>query len=124
MKLAKAAGSLVEGIKLLALDAQLPLSAPDVFFMHNLAAGARVWYLKRVFPRVPVGLYYHGGEIPGVAAITREQAGRALMGTDLVLTNTQSSAGEIVFAVERAGARRPQIVRPTTRFSASVAFTR
>jgi glycosyltransferase involved in cell wall biosynthesis len=105
LKLAKAAGSLLEGVKLLALDAQLPLTAPDVFFMHNLAAGARVWYLKRVFPRVPIGLYYHGGEIPGVAAITREQAGRALQGTDLVLTNTQSSAGEIV---ER-GARADQI---------------
>jgi glycosyltransferase involved in cell wall biosynthesis len=105
LKLIQGAGSLLERVKLLALDAQLPPTAPDVFFMHNLAAGARVWYLKRLFPQVPIGLYYHGGEIPGVAAISREQAGRALKGTDLVLTNTQSSAGEIV---ER-GARADQI---------------
>jgi glycosyltransferase involved in cell wall biosynthesis len=105
LKLTKGAGSWLDRFKLLALDAQLPLTAPDIFFMHNLAAGSRVWYLKRLFPQVPVGLYYHGGEIPGVTAITHEQAGRALRGIDLVLTNTQSSASEIV---ER-GARADQI---------------
>jgi glycosyltransferase involved in cell wall biosynthesis len=104
-QLLTAPGSLFEAIKLLALDAQLPRKAPDVFFLHNLAAGVRFWYLKRIFPRVPVGLYYHGGELPGVAAITREQSQRALAGMDLILTNTRYSAQE---SVDR-GARPEQI---------------
>jgi colanic acid/amylovoran biosynthesis glycosyltransferase len=105
LRVAIAAGSLLEGIKLLALDAQLPLATPDVFFVHNLAAAARFWYLKRIFRRVPVGLYYHGGEIPGVAAISQEQSARALAGIDVVLTNTRSSAQETL----GRGARPEQI---------------
>jgi glycosyltransferase involved in cell wall biosynthesis len=96
LKLTKAAGSVREAIKLLALDAQLPSSPPDAFFVHNLAAGARFWYLKIVFPQVPIGLYYHGGEIPGVAVISQEQSVRALAGIDRVFTNTRSSVEEAV----------------------------
>ncbi len=105
LRVLTATGSPFEALKLLALDAQLPRKAPDVFFLHNLAAGARVWYLKRVFPQVPKGLYYHGGEIPGVAAIAPALSRRALGGIDLVFTNTRASAQE---SVER-GARPDQV---------------
>lgn len=93
-KVAFAAGSLRASLKLLAVDSQLPLTAPDVFFIHNLAAGARFWYLKKIFPRVPTGLYYHGGEIPGVAAISAADSRRAFSGPDLVFSNTRSSVME------------------------------
>jgi glycosyltransferase involved in cell wall biosynthesis len=101
MKLVAAAGSLLASLKLLALDAQLPQASPDVFFIHNLAAGARFWYLKRIFPQTPIGLHYHGGEIAGVAAISAPEARRAFAGSDLIFSNTHNS---IMEAVERGAA--------------------
>jgi glycosyltransferase involved in cell wall biosynthesis len=92
------AESLLASIKILALDAQLPAAPPDVFFLHNLAAGARFWFLPAIFPRTPVGLHYHGGEIVGVAAISLADARRAFAGPDLIFSNTRSS---ILEAVER-----------------------
>ncbi|MDB6087222.1 MAG: glycosyl transferase group 1 [Gammaproteobacteria bacterium] len=94
VKVAIAAGSLHASLKLLALDSQLPLTAPDVFIIHNLTAGARFWYLKKIFPQIPTGLYYHGGEIPGVAALSAADCIRAFSAPDLIFSNTRTSVME------------------------------
>ncbi|HOS28161.1 MAG TPA: glycosyltransferase family 4 protein [Deltaproteobacteria bacterium] len=89
-------GNILEKIKLLAVDSQLPREAPDLIFVHNLAACVRFAYLKEILPNVPFSMYYHGGEIPGVPAIPPQQAKHALMAPDIVFSNTKYSIGDAI----------------------------
>lgn len=88
--------TLGERIKTLSLDAQLAGARPDVLFVHNLRTAVRFAYLKRVFRDVPLVMYYHGGELPGVPAVPEGESGRALSAFDLVFSNTRFSVDEIV----------------------------
>jgi glycosyltransferase involved in cell wall biosynthesis len=98
---------LLQKMKLLAIDCQLPRELPDLFFVHNLATCLRFEYLKHIFPRVPLALYYHGGEIPGVPTISDEQAKHALSSPDVIFTNTNYSVDDVV----QRGAQRSKVKR-------------
>lgn len=93
-------------MKLMAIDCQLPRELPNLFFVHNLAAGARFAYLKQVFPRIPFSLYYHGGEIPGVPSISDDLAKLALIAPDIIFSNTKHSIND----VKRRGADESKVM--------------
>ncbi len=93
---------LMQRIKVLATDAQLPRQPPDVHFVHNLATAVSFSYLKCACPRTKLAVYYHGGEIPGVRQIPWEESSRALQRADVVFSNTQASIAEAVSRGARA----------------------
>lgn len=78
---------------------------PDVILIHGVNAGTQFIGAKHVLPGVSVGLYYHGGEIPGLPSIDDETAARVFAGADHVFTNTRFSADH---AIER-GCRPEQV---------------
>ncbi len=96
LKVLRSEGSIFQRMKVLATDSQVAGSVPDLIFVHNLAAGSRFAYLKRIFPRVPFSLYYHGGEIPGVPPVHPEKARRAFAAPDVVFSNTRYSIEDAV----------------------------
>jgi glycosyltransferase involved in cell wall biosynthesis len=85
-----------EKIKRLATDAQLPVDAPDVYFMHNLATAVHFSYLRNAAPATAIAIYYHGGEIPGVRQIPFEESAQALGRAHIVFSNTDASVKEVV----------------------------
>ena len=88
--------SIVRKLKLLVTDAQIAPDAPEVCFIHNLAAAICFSYLKHAQPAVTLAIYYHGGELPGVPQISPEDARAALQRADIVFSNTQASINEAV----------------------------
>ena len=103
-------GSIVQKLKLLVTDAQLAPDISDVYFIHNLAAAVRFSYLKQARSAVPLAIYYHGGELPGVPQIAPEDARVALRRADIVFSNTQASINEVV---KRGAARERTACAPT-----------
>lgn len=87
---------LIQTIKALAIDAQLPRTAPDVHFVHNLATAAWVSYLKCACPTTKFAVYYHGGEIPGAPQISFEKSSCAFQAADVVFSNTRASMNEAI----------------------------
>jgi glycosyltransferase involved in cell wall biosynthesis len=71
--------------------ALVPSAIPDLCIVHNLIAQARLDFLRRVYPGVPVVFYYHGGESFGVPEVSPESAANAFAAADVVFTNTESS---------------------------------
>jgi glycosyltransferase involved in cell wall biosynthesis len=69
---------------------------PDLVLIHGLTAGLFFQGLGEALPGVPIGLYYHGGEVPGMQAITEEEAHRIFDGASVVFTNTRFSARHAV----------------------------
>jgi glycosyltransferase involved in cell wall biosynthesis len=69
----------------------LPAVAPDFCLVHNLLAARRVRFLRDLYPGVPIAFYYHGGELPGVAAVSDADAASAFSAADVVFTNTARS---------------------------------
>ena len=104
--------TLTQKIKLLATDAQLPTQTPDACFIHNLAAAVCFSYLKHALPAVPLAIYYHGGELPGVPQIPPEDSRAALQRADIVFSNTHTSLKEAV----RRGAAPEKIACAPTAF--------
>ncbi len=92
----KSGAGLREKIKLLVTDSQLDREMPDLFFVHNLAACLRFAYLKHVLPGIPLALYFHGGEIPGVPSIPVARSRPALEAPDIIFTNTRYSKSDAV----------------------------
>lgn len=88
--------SLRNAAQLLVRDAQLSSDPPDVYFIHNLTAAVSFSYLRNAVPTVPLAVYYHGGELPGVPQIAPEAARRALQCADMVFSNTQASINEVI----------------------------
>lgn len=95
-RIARCERSFVGKIKLVATDAQMAIDAPDAYFIHNLAAAVRFSYLKHARTDVPLAIYYHGGELPGVPQISPEDSRAALQRADIVFSNTQASINEAV----------------------------
>ncbi len=94
---------LLQRIKALVIDVQLPLLPPDVHFVHNLATAVSVSYLKCACPTTKLAVYYHGGEIPGVRQISFEESSRALQRADVVFSNTHASVDEALSRGARSG---------------------
>ena len=58
---------------------QLPLSSPDLCLVHNLNTMRSLTFLRSLYPGVPVALYYHGGELPGMSIISNDIAASAFV---------------------------------------------
>ena len=70
---------------------QLPVSSPDLCLVHNLLTMRSLTFLPSLYPGVPVALYYHGGELPGMSIISNANAAAAFDAADVVFTNTENS---------------------------------
>jgi glycosyltransferase involved in cell wall biosynthesis len=74
----------------------LPATPPDFCLVHNLLAARRVRFLRDLYPGVPIAFYYHGGELPGVASVSDENAAGAFAAADVVFTNTTCSRAHAI----------------------------
>lgn len=74
----------------------LPKTAPDVVIVHNLRAAVNAQFLKAVYPKAVVAMYYHGGELPGVPVPSDREIRRTFSSFDVVFTNTQSSMQHVI----------------------------
>lgn len=84
--------------------AVLPAAPPDLCLVHNLLAARRVKFLRDLYPGVPIAVYYHGGELPGVPAVSDKEAAQAFAAADVVFTNTAKSRDHAVARGCSAGA--------------------
>ncbi len=66
----------------------LPRERPDLCLVHDLTSAVRFFWLRNVYPGVPVAMYYHGGESPRSSTFTEVEVRRAFLGADVVFTNT------------------------------------
>lgn len=96
MRIWRSERRVVDKVKRLVTDAQLPADAPDVYFMHNLATAVHFSYLAHAAPHTRLAIYYHGGEIPGVKQIPFEAASRALGRAQVIFSNTEASVAEAI----------------------------
>jgi colanic acid/amylovoran biosynthesis glycosyltransferase len=79
---------LVEWVRMLSL----PPRPPDVWLIHNLSAATQFTWLGKVYPKVPIMLYYHGGEVPRYSRELPPPLVKAAFDTSaVVFTNTQFS---------------------------------
>lgn len=69
----------------------LPVTAPDLFLVHNLTTATHFKFLKNLYPNSKIILYYHGGEISGVPRLDQVEADSAFQYPDIILTNTKNS---------------------------------
>ncbi len=76
--------------------AALEATDPDLVLIHGVHAGLPFAHAKRVLPDVPIGLYYHGGELPHMSPLSDERAAVVFRGVDHVFTNTRFSAQHAV----------------------------
>lgn len=90
-------------------SALLPVEAPDLCLVHNLITQGHVGFLRRLYPGVPVALYYHGGEVPGVPMLSNDDAARAFAYADIVFTNTENSKAH---AIDRGCPAERVVVSP------------
>jgi glycosyltransferase involved in cell wall biosynthesis len=75
---------------------QLPLSSPDLCLVHNLITMRSLTFLPSLYPGVPVALYYHGGELPGMPVISNDNAAAVFDTADVVFTNTENSRHQAI----------------------------
>ena len=75
---------------------QLPLSSPDLCLVHNLNTMRSLTFLRSLYPGVPVALYYHGGELPGMSIISNDIAASAFDSANVVFTNTENSKSQAI----------------------------
>lgn len=75
---------------------QLPVSSPDLCIVHNLLTMRSLTFLQSLYPGVPVALYYHGGELPGMSIISNANAAAAFDAADVVFTNTENSKRQAI----------------------------
>lgn len=75
---------------------QLPLSSPDLCLVHNLLTMCGLSFLPSLYPGVPVALYYHGGELPGMPEVSSTNAEAAFDAADVVFTNTENSKSQAI----------------------------
>lgn len=90
MRTATTSGPRRAAVELLSM-AGLPNGAPDAAIVHELAVGLRFYRLGSWFHGVPVGLYYHGGEVASVQPHEPEFVAHVFGHFDVVFTNTEFS---------------------------------
>jgi colanic acid/amylovoran biosynthesis glycosyltransferase len=65
----------------------LPITPPDVCYIHNIATASSIDFLSALYPDTPVIMYFHGGEVGGVKKVARDQQLFAQM--RLIFANTE-----------------------------------
>ena len=87
-----------QGAKLNLLNAAraalMPTAEPDICYVHNLVTASRLTFLRALYPRTRVCLYFHGGEVGGQPMVRGER--RVFDAVDAVVTNTRFSAAQAV----------------------------
>jgi colanic acid/amylovoran biosynthesis glycosyltransferase len=75
----------------------LPDDEQDFWLIQNLPAGVMFPWLRAVYPKTPVTLYFHGGEIPRFQReLSAFRVGALLDQCTVVFTNTNASKSQIV----------------------------
>lgn len=69
---------------------------PDLCIIQGLGTAVRFPWLRDVFPRTPVAVYYHGGEVPGTARLDPRLVEDVFERADVVFTNTAFSKRQAV----------------------------
>ncbi|MDB4912948.1 MAG: glycosyl transferase group 1 [Gemmatimonadetes bacterium] len=68
----------------------LPEHAPDLWLIHNLTSAIAFTWLDRLYPGVPIGLYYHGPEVPRYTGeLSPAEVQTVFDECDVVFTNTR-----------------------------------
>jgi colanic acid/amylovoran biosynthesis glycosyltransferase len=70
----------------------MPATEPDVCYIHNLVTAARLTFLKAIYPRTRICLYFHGGEVGGQPKVKQDRA--IFASVDTVITGTRFAAGQ------------------------------
>jgi colanic acid/amylovoran biosynthesis glycosyltransferase len=74
--------------------ALMPADEPDICYVHNLVTASRLTFLRSLYPKTRVCLYFHGGEVGGQPMVRGER--RVFDAVDAVVTNTRFSAAQAV----------------------------
>lgn len=103
-------------IKQRLLDVQrtllMPLAAPDICLVHDLATLRYLTFLRTAYPSTRVALYFHGGDIPMGDVVDDRSARDAFSSAHVVFTNTSYSQALAV----RRGCPPEKIVRVPVGF--------
>lgn len=86
--------SVKESFMYMARGATLPAEAPKICLVHNLTVGKMFPFLKRIYPRSHVVMFFHGGEIPKTPVVARSI--RVFEAMDAVFTNTEFSRRQAI----------------------------
>jgi len=71
---------------------------PDLCIVHTLTTATHFHWLRYVYRRSAIAVYYHGGEVPLIPRVRDDAAARGFSGADAVFTNTRFSGSQ---ALER-----------------------
>jgi len=71
-----------------------PINAPDLCYIHNIAAVERIDFLHKIYPKSRMALYYHGGEVGGEKKNTRDT--ELFNSMDIVFSNTEFSKNQAI----------------------------
>jgi colanic acid/amylovoran biosynthesis glycosyltransferase len=74
--------------------ALMPAVEPDICYVHNLVTASRLTFLRSLYPKARICLYFHGGEVGGQPMVHGER--RVFDSVDAVVTNTRFSAAQAV----------------------------
>jgi glycosyltransferase involved in cell wall biosynthesis len=74
----------------------LPVRAPDVILVHELAVAMQFARIREWYPHVPAGLYHHGGEVPSVRPHDAVRAAEAFRSFDRVFVNTEFARAQAI----------------------------
>jgi colanic acid/amylovoran biosynthesis glycosyltransferase len=72
----------------------LPVDEPDLCYVHNIITASRLPFLRRLYPRARICMYFHGGEVAGYARTGGES--EILRHVDAVVSNTRFSAAQFI----------------------------
>ena len=69
---------------------------PDLCLIHGLGTAVMLPWLKQIYPKTPIAMYFHGGEVPSANPLDDDAAARAFAGVDVVFTNTDFSRQQVI----------------------------
>ena len=68
----------------------------DLCIVHGLGAAVQFPGLRRMYPDIPLALYFHGGEVPHTGQWSRQATSDAFGMFDVVFTNTEFSRARTI----------------------------
>ncbi|HEY4131890.1 MAG TPA: glycosyltransferase family 4 protein [Gemmatimonadaceae bacterium] len=75
---------------------RMPRRAPDLWLIHNLTSAIAFTWLKKAYPKTPIGLYYHGPEVPKYGTLDPTMVQQVWDESDVVFTNTGWMAQHLI----------------------------
>lgn len=71
-----------------------PVDSPDLCYVHNVVTASRTRFLRELYPKARLCMYFHGGEVGGHKRTQDEAEIYGLM--DAVVSNTRCSAAQVI----------------------------